>query len=57
LNPPGQPTGLLFVSKSGGTVSVNVGTSTTIAAFTGVQCTPVLSAYPIVTVSGDVGCN
>lgn len=57
LDPPGQPIGSIFVSKSGGTVSVNVGTSTTVAAFTTVQCTPLLFPYPVVTVSGDVGCN
>lgn len=57
LDPPGQPLGSLFVSKTGGTVSVNVGTSTTVAAFTSVQCTPLLFPYPVVTVSGDLGCN
>jgi hypothetical protein len=57
LNPPGQPIGSTWISKSGGTVSVNVGTSTTVAAFTAVQCTQPLFPYPIVTVSGDVSCQ
>jgi hypothetical protein len=57
LDPPGQPVGSTWVSKTGGSVSVNVGTSSTVAAFTGVQCTQPLFPYPIVTVSGDVGCQ
>lgn len=57
MDAPGQPTGILWYSKNGGTVSVVIGVSTTIAAFTSVQCTQPLFALPIVTVSGDVGCQ
>ena len=57
IDAPGQPTGILWYSKNGGTVSVVVGASTTVAAFTSVQCTQPLFPLPIVTVSGDVGCQ
>ena len=57
LNAPLQPTGILWVSKNGGSVSVTVGASTTIAAFTNIPCTQPLYPFPVVTVNGDVGCQ
>ncbi len=57
LNAPLQPTGILWYSKSGGSVSVTVGASTTIAAFVNIPCTQALYPLPIVYVNGDVGCQ
>lgn len=55
-SPTGQPSGTVWYS-SGGTVTVTVsGTSTTVS-FNNIACLQPGTNFPVVTLSGQVGCN
>ena len=56
LNAPSQPAGILWVGKSG-QVSVNTSTASINAFFTSIQCTQASFIYPVVSVSGNLGCS
>lgn len=56
LNAPNQPSGLTWYARSG-VVSVNTNSTSINATFTGIQCVQSNFNFPIVTVSGNVGCN
>lgn len=56
LNAPNQPSGITWYGKSG-IVAVNTNSTSINATFTGVQCTQASFNFPVVTVSGNVGCN
>jgi hypothetical protein len=55
-NAPGQPSGVNWYGKAG-VVSVNSNTSSINATFTGIQCVQSNFNFPVVSVSGNVGCN
>lgn len=54
-NPPSQPTGSNWYSNSG-TVTVTVSGTGIIASFSSIACTQTIGSFPVVTVSGQVGC-
>lgn len=54
-NPTGQPTGTTWYS-SGGTVVVTVNAPSITASFNSVACLQSGTNFPVVTVSGQVGC-
>jgi len=54
-NPPGQPTGSIWYSNSG-TVTVTTSGTGIIASFSGIACSQTIGSFPVVTVSGQVGC-
>ena len=55
-NAPGQPSGVTWYGKTG-VVSVNSSTSSINANFTGIQCVQSNFNFPVVSLSGNVGCN
>ena len=54
-NPTGQPTGTTWYS-AGGTVVVTINAPSITAAFNNVACIQAGTNFPVVTVSGQVGC-
>ncbi len=56
VNVPNQPAGIVWYAKSG-MVSVNTTTSSIQASFSGIVCTQSTFNFPVVTVSGVLGCN
>ncbi len=54
-NPPGQPTGSNWFSNSGIVTVTASGTGIT-ASFSAIACTQSPGSFPVVTVSGQVGC-
>ena len=56
VDAPGQPTGILWYSKTG-SVSVITGTAGTTASFSNIQCTQSSYNFPVVTVSGSLTCQ
>jgi hypothetical protein len=54
-NPTSQPTGTTWFS-SGGQVEVQVGTTSTTVLFNNISCLQAGTNFPVVTVSGQVGC-
>jgi hypothetical protein len=57
-NAPGQPSGVTWYGKqNGGVVSVNSSSASINATFSGIQCVQSNFNFPVVSVSGNVGCN
>ncbi|MBL7917017.1 MAG: hypothetical protein JNM96_01380, partial [Bacteroidia bacterium] len=56
LNAPNQPSGIVWYGKTG-VVSVTSSTNAINATFSGIQCVQSNFNFPVVTVSGQVGCN
>ncbi len=56
LNAPNQPAGTTWYGKTG-VVSVNSSTSSINATFTGIQCVQSNFNFPVVSLSGNIGCN
>lgn len=54
-NPTGQPTGTVWYS-AGGTVTVTVNAPSITASFNNIYCLQPGTNFPVVTVSGQVGC-
>jgi len=54
-NPTGQPTGSNWYS-SGGTIVITISGSSITGTFANIPCTQSGSAFPVVTVTGQVGC-
>lgn len=55
-NAPNQPAGITWLGKAG-IVSVNTNSTSINATFTGIQCTQSNFNFPVVSLSGNVGCN
>jgi hypothetical protein len=55
-NPPSQPTGSVWNSTAGLNVIVTVTGSQINASFSNVTCVQSGSSFPVVTISGNVGC-
>lgn len=53
---PNQPSGTIWYGRSGQVV-VNVSAASINATFTGIQCVQQTFNYPVVTVSGALGCS
>lgn len=56
VNAPNQPSGITWYAKSG-VVSVNTNSTSINATFTGIQCVQSNFNFPVVSVTGNVGCN
>jgi len=56
LNAPNQPSGITWVGKTG-IVAVNTNSTSINATFNGVQCVQSNFNFPVVTISGNIGCN
>lgn len=56
LNAPNQPSGIVWIGKSG-LVTVNTSTSSINATFTSIRCTQESFSLPEVSVSGALGCS
>lgn len=56
LNAPNQPAGITWYGKTG-MVTVNTSSNSINALFNGIQCTQANFNFPVVSVSGNVGCN
>lgn len=56
LNAPNQPSGITWFGKTG-VVSINTNSTSINATFTGIQCVQSNFNFPVVSVSGNVGCN
>jgi hypothetical protein len=56
VNAPNQPSGITWYAKSG-IVSVNTNSTSINATFNGIQCVQSNFNFPVVSVSGNVGCN
>lgn len=55
-NAPSQPSGITWFGKTG-VVTVNSNSTSINATFTGIQCVQSNFNFPVVSVSGNVGCN
>ena len=56
LNAPSQPSGITWFGKTG-VVTINTNSTSINATFTGIQCVQSNFNFPVVSLSGNVGCN